>query len=337
MFYHVSTQCSMHPSDRHARPIVVMKFGGTATGSVERMRAIGALVKEAHNDVRPVLVVSALAGVTRQLDRGLQAVVAARESSDAAVETALDVFLDDLTTRHRTQAREVLSSESAERYASDLADHIDALRTRMIDVANTGFTPTLRDAVLATGEQLSVPMVTATLRDCGIAAHAGEATTLIHTDDTHGEANVNMTATEAGVTEWFGTLPPESVPVVAGFIGSSTHGATTTLGFEGSDYTAALIASFLNAASLTRCTDVDGIYTADPRTDAAAQRLDRLTMEQAFAWTESGRLGMHPKTLRPLAHRAVPMQVRSIDRPEAPGTQIVPEGAPDIAFWPPVA
>lgn len=317
-----------------SRPVVVMKFGGTATGSVGRMRSIGAVVKDACQTVRPVLVVSALSGVTRRLDRGLQAVVAAREADEAEVASVIDTFLADLKARHRTQAREVLPEALASDYEMALLEQLDALRIRLNTVADTGFTPALRDAVLATGEQLSVPMVVATLRAAGLDATAGDATALIQTDATYGEANVHLEASKTRVTDWFAGLSASTVPVVAGFVGADASGATTTLGFEGSDYTAALLASFLGADSLTRFTDVDGIYTADPNTDAAAQRLDRLTMEQAFAWTESGRLGMHPKTLRPLAERAIPMQVRSIDRPTAPGTQIVPDAAGTPAFWP---
>ena len=319
-----------------SRPVVVMKFGGTATGSVGRMRSIGTVVKDACQAVRPVLVVSALSGVTRRLDRGLQAVVAAREAEEAEAGDVIDTFLADLKMRHCTQAQEVLSEALASAYESVLQEQLDALRIRLNTVADTGFTPALRDAVLATGEQLSVPMVVATLRAAGLDSEGGNATALIQTDATYGEANVHLDDSRARVTDWFAALLDDIVPVVAGFVGADATGATTTLGFEGSDYTAALMASFLGADSLTRFTDVDGIYTADPNTDAAAQRLDRLTMEQAFAWTESGRLGMHPKTLRPLAERAIPMQVRSIDRPTAPGTQIVPGAAGSSVFWPPL-
>ncbi len=252
-----------------------MKFGGTATGAVGRMRTIGAVVRQAQASVRPVLVVSALSGVTRRLDRGLQAVVAAREASGTAADAVIDTLLADLKTRHQTQAREVLSEAAASAYEEDLQEHLEALRLRLHTVVDTGFTPALRDAVLATGEQLSVPMVVATLQDQEVAAQAGDATALLQTDATYGEANVHLEVSKAQVTDWFATLPDEAVPVVAGFVGADANGATTTLGFEGSDYTAALLAAFLHADSLTRFTDVDGIYTADPSTDAAAQRLDR--------------------------------------------------------------
>ena len=318
-----------------ARPVVVMKFGGTVTGSPWRMQALVKMVAEAVETVRPVLVVSALSGVTRQLDRGLQAVVAARRNGGAPHET-IDALIEDLRTRHMEQAEELLDMAALSTYQTALNERLADLQSVLQTVAQTGFTPAHRDAVLATGEQCSVPMVVAALQVRGMRAEAGDATTLIRTDDTYGEANVDLALSHKQVARWFADLADEAIPVVAGFIGRD-GGTVTTLGFEGSDYTAALMASFTNAASLTRFTDVEGIYTADPNTDAAAQRIDQLTMEQAFAWTESGRLGMHPKTLRPLAEANIPMQVRCIDRPHAPGTQICPASVMDPVFWPPIA
>jgi aspartate kinase len=142
--------------------------------------------------------------------------------------------------------------------------------------------------------------------------------------------------TSARVREWYGGLDSDAVPVVAGFIGAATDGTVTTLGFEGSDYSAALFAQVLRAECLTRYTDVDGLYTDDPETTADAERLDAISMEEAFALTESGRLGMHPKTLRPLVEANIPMQVRSIDRPDGRGTRIVPDHAENVRVTPPV-
>lgn len=182
---------------------------------------------------------------------------------------------------------------------------------------------------------MSVPMVTLALRDRGLYAPHCEATKLVVTDATYGEANVRLDLTRFRMRRWYRTLSPDAVPVVAGFIGATEDGTTTTLGFEGSDYSAALVAQILEAKCLTRYTDVDGLYTEDPRTSTSAQRLDRLSMEEAFALTESGRLGMHPKTLRPLSEANIPMQVRSIECPDGQGTQIIPEGMEYVELTPP--
>lgn len=277
-------------------------------------------------------VVSAQGKVTRRLSAGIEA-FSARPRDRAQ---GVDDLIDDLRDRHLSQAQAVLTEESQSRYVGLLGEGLRCLREVFAGVAEDGFTPAARDAVLAVGEQLSVPMVTLALRDAGLSAPFCDATALMVTDDTFGEANVREAATRDRVHHWYRSLESADVPVVAGFIGATADGKTTTLGFEGSDYSAALFARILDAECLTRYTDVDGLYSDDPRYNEAAERYDRLSMDEAYALTESGRLGMHPKTLRPLVEGAIPMQVRSIVEPSGTGTQIVPEGVENVRFTPPV-
>ena len=307
----------------------MFKFGGTTVGTPERFRTVIALLNEATTSGRVVAIVSALSDVSQQLSDAMEA-FATRSDGRAVVET----LVERLRRRHRTQAETVLSPTAADEYAALLNEHLRALRQSFAEVDRSGFTPALRDAVLATGEQLSVPMVTLALRDAGVEAPHCDATRLVVTDDTFGEANVDRSVTAERVRDWYRALSPTAVPVVAGFIGATEAGRTTTLGFEGSDYSAALFARVLEGQCVTRYTDVDGLYTADPLVHDDAERLDRLSMEDAFAMTESGDLGMHPKTLRPLVDARIPMQVRSIVEPEQAGTQILPNGVPTGALWP---
>jgi aspartate kinase len=317
------------PSETIPSPRVVFKFGGTTLGEPERFRTVIGLLREAAAADRVVAIVSALSQVSRQLSAAMEA-FATRPDGTAVVEDLLHTLRD----RHQSQAEAVLSNERADEYTALLNEHLHALQQRFAEVERFGFTPAARDAVLATGEQLSVPMVTLALRDAGLTAPHCDATRLVVTDDTFGEASVNRLATTERVRPWYRGLSAGAVPVVAGFIGGTTGGYTTTLGFEGSDYSASLFARILGADCVTRYTDVDGLYTDDPAAHADAERLDRLSMEAAFAMTESGDLGMHPKTLRPLADADIPMQVRSIVEPERRGTCILPEGASSDAFWP---
>ncbi len=289
-----------------------------------------ALLGEAAATNRVVAIVSALSKVSRQLSGALEAF--ATRSDGAAVVAELT---DRLRSRHLRHADAVLSPARQDEYASLLDERLQALRQCFADVERAGFTPAARDAVLATGEQLSVPIVTLALRDAGLEAPHCDATRLVVTDDTFGEANVDRKATAERIRPWYRNLSPGAVPVVAGFIGTTQDGATTTLGFEGSDYSASLFAHILGAGCVTRYTDVDGLYTDDPATHADAERLDHLSMEEAFAMTESGDLGMHPKTLRPLADAGIPMQVRSIVEPERTGTCILPECGSTDPLWPP--
>lgn len=310
------------PADASPRSLVVFKFGGTSVGTAGRLRRIVGIVQEAAAKHRVVVVASALSKVTRLLSSGLEA-FATHEGEEQ--DAALDSLVRQMRERHMSQARDVLSEEGTQSYTAILDHRLERMREAFDVVGRDGFSPALRDVILATGEQCAVPMVAAAIHESGLHALLGHATELVVTDDTFGEANVRLSDTEEAVQRWYRTLPDDAVAVVAGFIGATREGHTTTLGFEGSDYSAALFAALLNASSLTRYTDIDALYTDDPRTNSEAERIERISMERAFALTESGRLGMHPKTLRPLVEKEIPMHIRSIIDPDAPGTQIIPE------------
>lgn len=315
------------------RPIVVLKFGGTSVGSPDRMQTVADVIAETRSEARVVAVVSALSGITRRLSHGL-------ETFATDPETQGDAFVDlraDLDARHRDHAAAVLSPPMHERYLSVLDTRLDQLWRTFKSVKYNGFSPAARDAVLALGEQLSAPLVALLLSDRGLSVDVQDATDLLVTDAAFGEANVQHAATHDRVADWRAGMAPDAVSVVSGFIGRSTDGQVTTLGFEGSDYSAALFARLLEARCLTRYTDVDALYSDDPSTHADAERLDTVPMDAAFALTESGRLGMHPKTLRPLVEAGIPMQVRSIETPDAPGTRILPAGVSEASLIPGVA
>lgn len=313
------------------RPVAVLKFGGSSVGSQDTFASVVDVVTDASNHGTLVVVASALARVTRQLSGGLE-----KFTSDDHDATVVDNLVDTLRRRHLDHAADALQPSSVDAYEPILEERLSHLRSIFDQVRTDGFTPAYRDAVLACGEQMSVPILTLALRDAGHTAPLCDATALVVTDDTFGGANVDLGATADRVRRWHNTLAADAVPVVAGFIGATPTGTVTTLGFEGSDYTASLLAAILEARGLTRYTDVDGIYTADPNTDASATRLDQIAMEEAYARTESGKLGMHPKTLRPLVHANIPMQVRSIQDPSARGTCILPDGMTTEVFVPPV-
>lgn len=327
----MSSSESTAPVPAHP-PQVVFKFGGTSVGAAERFRTAIDVMSRTAEAGRVLAIVSAQGKTTRRLSAGMETFVTQFSDRSVVVET----LIDDLRERHMAQARAVLADETQATYAALIEERLDALRAVFASVEQDGFTPAARDAVLATGEQLSVPMVTLALRDRGLNAPLCDATSLVVTDDTFGEAHVDREATTERVRRWYDGLASDAVPVVAGFIGATSEGTTTTLGFEGSDYSAALFAQILGAGCLTRYTDVDGLYTDDPETNATAERLDEISMEEAFALTESGRLGMHPKTLRPLVEAGIPMQVRSIDTPDGEGTRIVPEARENVRVIPPV-
>jgi aspartate kinase len=302
--------------------LVVFKFGGTSVGVVRRFRNVVRIVTEATRSSRVVVVHSALSRVTRQLDQALHAFTA---DTSLPNDTILADLLHGLRRRHREHAAALLSPPAQMQYASIVEKRLARLREIFEDIDQDGARPARRDAVLAAGEQLATPLVALALEEEGLDAPLGDATRLLTTDASFGAARVNVEASRAALRDWYSTLSSTAVPVLAGFIGSTPQGETTTLGFEGSDYSAALFASILNADMLVRYTDVDGLYTDDPHVHHDATPIDCISMEDAVARTEAGELGMHPKTLRPLVDAGIPLYIRSIVDPEAPGTSIVPQ------------
>lgn len=311
--------------------MAVLKFGGSSVGSPDTFASVVDVIADATRHGPVVVVASALANVTRQLSAGLETFTTQHHAPDVVEE-----LTSNLRERHLDHAAAALQPDSLDAYRLILDGHLQDLETTFDRVRQTGFSPALRDAVLARGEQMSVPILTLALRDAGRAAPHCDATQLVATDDTFGGANVDLSSTTDRIRRWYREMNGDSVPVVAGFIGSTRNGQVTTLGFEGSDYSAALFAAALDARCLTRYTDVGGLYTSDPNVDADAVRLDQIPMDEAYARTESGGLGMHPKTLRPLVHAGIPMQVRSILDPGARGTCILPDGVTLSQVVPPV-
>lgn len=314
-------------SDHHSRPLPppphrlvrVFKFGGTSVGTPKGLQSAVRIIRNAASSCRPVVVVSAASGVTDTLVR-------------AADETRGDRATAEAWTRHvghryRTLAAAVLDDPSLRaRYAAALQVELSELRRALQSVTGPD-AAAARDVVLAAGERLMVPLMTAALGAAGCAAQAVDAAALIRTDAAHGRATVQWKTTRRQVRKW-ACSRPDDVPVVTGFVGGTADGKTTTLGRGGSDLSAALLARALEADRLERWTDVDGLYTRDPDTHDSARRIDQIDFEQARTWTKAGRLGMHPRTLDPLTAAGIPVHVRCTHRPDAPGTRIVPVASP---------
>ncbi len=302
------------------RPIRILKFGGTSVGAADPLRKTARIIGEAATACQPVVVVSAASGVTDDLVRAAGDTRADRATAEA--------WARHVGRRYRRLATNVLGDDPVcTRYETVLQTELAELR-RALQTITGAEAPAARDAVLAAGERLMAPLLSAVLVADGRPAQAVDAASLIRTDATHGDASVQWASTRQQVREWYqatvANTPKMPIPVITGFIGGTADGATTTLGRGGSDLSAALFARALDAERLERWTDVDGLYTRDPDTYDDARRLDRLDFEQARTWTKAGRLGMHPCTLDPLAVADIPLHVRCTHRPEAPGTRIVP-------------
>src|SRR5262245_17323480 len=238
--------------------MIVMKFGGTSVEDASCIQRVSEIIKE-RLESRPVVVVSAMGKTTRKL-------LQAAEASAAGDARTTLAIVADLKTRHLSEARRLLSdtnprAESGSETFLLIDRYFDELKKLLEGLAILGDVPPRGlDKILSYGQLLSSTVLAGALSHCGIPARLVDSRTFIKTDDRYGSARPLFDLTYATTRE---TLLPllesGTVPVAQGYIGSTRDGATTTLGFEGSDYTAAIIGAALNADDIQIWKDVSGL------------------------------------------------------------------------------
>ena len=208
----------------------------------------------------------------------------------------------------------------------DLSFEFSELSRILEGVALLGdYSARIKDQVLAQGELISVKMLSELLNARGVLAKVLDSRNLIKTDDTFGNAKLIEPLSRAYTEAEFSALPPNCVPLVTGFIASTQAGETTTLGRNGSNYTAALIANFLDAEELQNYTHVDGIYTANPELVPDARKIKQLSYEEANELANFGASILHAKTIIPLLEKNIPLRILNTFNNDAEGTRICSE------------
>ncbi|MBA3259319.1 MAG: lysine-sensitive aspartokinase 3 [Gemmatimonadales bacterium] len=294
--------------------MIVCKFGGT---SVADAATIGRLVRivETRLDDRPLIVVSALAGVTDAL---LALARAAYERDAGKVKEGLD----GLARRHASTARELPGGEVAldaiEEDVKALASEIEGTTGRMPRPADV-------DAIASRGELWSSRLVAAAMAGAGLSPAWVDIRPIMVTDDRFSRATPYTQVLNKRARECLTPLIDAGlVPVTQGFIGATPDGVPTTLGRGGSDFTAALLGAALSASRVEIWTDVDGLMTADPRIVPAARTLRAASYEEAAELATFGARVLHPATAMPLVRAGIPIVVLNARRPEQPGTTVAP-------------
>ncbi|MEL6613321.1 MAG: aspartate kinase, partial [Bacteroidota bacterium] len=274
------------------------------------------------------VVVSAMgrasAGQRGVTDTLLEAIAAALDRTGehrARLEAIRRRYLDAVAALAPLEERAELRAEQNALWgeAGDLLDGVWLLRE---------CTPRTRDAILSFGERANAPLTAAALRESGVAAQALDARALIRTDSRFGHAAVDFEITRDLTQAAFAGMPTDAVAVVTGFIATDSNGVTTTLGRSGSDYTATILADALDADEVTIWTDVDGVLTADPGLVSEAQTLNYLSYKEAAELAYFGAKVLHPRTMQPVARKAIRLITRNTMDPAAPSTVIGPSQPP---------
>jgi aspartate kinase len=304
------------------RRIRVLKFGGTSVANAECLRQVAALAArevEAREGF-PVVVVSAMAGVTDLLFQ---------LAGDAACGRSYKRGLACLQQGHLIAAEQsVLASLTRPSLLAELATAFGGLERDLVQVAQAGEWGVA--SVAAWGERLSALLLSATLQAAGVNAEAVREEVIVTEAPAHFRASLGAPpCTGETGKQVRGALAPllarGIVPVIPGFIARSRAGAQTLLGRGGSDWTATLVAAALDGCEeVCIYTDVSGILSADPRIVGQAQRLPRLSYDDAALLAWFGAKVLHPQTLGPIREREITVSVKNTFDPEAPGTVIGP-------------
>lgn len=284
----------------------VFKFGGASVRHAPAIRKVASIIK-LYQGEKILIVVSAMGKITNALER---VVACIQSGGDFRAELLL------IRSYHEDVMRELFQQDH--RVWHLVNREFESLVSRLkLEMAPDQ----LYDQVVSTGEMLSSIIVAELLLAEGLPVEWMDARTYITTDNTYREGKVDWGATEKN-TQPLKAMLDEKIILTQGFIGRSPDGFTTTLGREGSDYSAAIFAACLGAESVTIWKDVPGVMNADPKRLPDAVVFDELPFREAAEMTYYGASVIHPKTIKPLANKNIPLFVKNFDDPSLPGTII---------------
>jgi len=298
------------------RGIRVAKFGGSSLATPERIRDVARIVLSAVDGTPAVVVVSAFQGVTNQLlDSARHA-----ERRDAASEQ----LFEQVAARHRSAIDDLLDGRDRYRLHALVDDQLAELRDALNGIRRLGICPLAAlDGAASFGERLSALVVSAYLNRFRPTRFV-DARRFVTTDDQFTQANVNLPKTQAAAREYFASFWRRSRAnaVVTGFIGRTADGRTTTIGRNGSDYSAAIVAAALGASVIEIWTDVDGVLSADPKAVSSAFVQPQMTYEEAHELSCFGAKVLHAGAIGPAVAKSIPIVIKNSFNPAAAGTLI---------------
>ncbi|GAA4132097.1 bifunctional aspartate kinase/homoserine dehydrogenase I [Sphingobacterium kyonggiense] len=292
----------------------ILKFGGTSVGSVESIQAVLQIVKQTYESgEQPLVVLSAMSGITNLLTK---------MAEDAAAGLP---FMDDLKSLE-TKHFDVVKKLIAVKYQNPVLTKLKLLVNELEDLLQGVFalrelSLQSKDLILSYGERCSNYLVSKIMEQEIPESEYINASYYIKTDSNFGNAHLNETLTNQLIQALAQTHSGKLL-FVTGFIGSNEQGRVTTLGRGGSDYTAAIFGSVLNASAIEIWTDVNGMLTADPRVVKKAFSLPVLSYTEAMELSYFGAKVIYPPTMVPAFMKKIPIVIRNTFQPEFAGTRI---------------
>ncbi len=289
----------------------ILKFGGSSIQTPERIKNVLGIIKAASANSKIAVVVSALGGVTGKLIEAAE--LAGR--GDRRYESVLD----DIGKRHVAVVDVLLKNRSAAR--DRVSVKLQELRQILLGTyLIKELSPRTLDLVMSFGERLSAFIISESLKKRGVKADYLDSSALIKTDDSFGDAVVQVEKTYRNIRRYFKQHP--GLQIVTGFIAANEQGQVTTLGRSGSDYTAALLGAALKVEEVEIWTDVNGVMTSDPRKVPDAFTIHSMSYEEAMEMSHFGSRVIHPKAMQPVLERKIPIRIKNTFEPAFAGTVI---------------
>ena len=285
----------------------VYKFGGASVKDADAVRNVVKVLKEVGYE-NTLLVVSAMGKTTNAMEDIINAYFNDKKDIPSKISEMVDYHLDIVTE---------LFPNSQHPIYKEIKILVDEINGFLVwnKSPNYNF---VYDQVVGYGELISTTIISAYFKEIGISNNWLDVRNFIKTDSSYRDTTVNWERTQENVTK----IDKKVLNITQGFLGSDDNNFTTTLGREGSDYTAAILAFCLNADSVTIWKDVPGVLNADPRYFKETQLLNNISYREAIELAFYGASVIHPKTLQPLQRKEIPLHVKSFINPTNKGTTV---------------
>lgn len=298
----------------------VFKFGGASVNSVERIQNLRDLLRQ-FKEEELIIIISAMGKTTNALEKVVESFYAGKK------EEALE-FFEGIKNQHITTAKYLLVT-NFNACLAQVNDFFTEVEWLLHDKPVREF-DYYYDQVVCAGELLSTCIISHYLNEMQIENKWLDVRDMIRTDDNFRDATIDWEITEEKIKQTVGSeqltmkekQEATSIYITQGFIGATDENESTTLGREGSDFTAAIFANILNAESLTIWKDVEGVMSADPKQFPDAQFINELSFDEVIEMAYYGAQVIHPKTIKPLQNKGIPLHVKCFLDADLPGTII---------------
>ncbi len=289
----------------------VFKFGGASVKDAEGVKNLTKIV-QGYPKTNLLIVVSAMGKITNKLEELTSAYIRGDEIMHQLFDEVKAFHFEIISALFKDRKNPIYDDVAntfveiewlLEEEASDSADY-------------------LYDQIVSIGELVSTKIIAAYLNLVGTFSIWQDARNYIHTDNNYQDANVIWDKTELQIKKNLPSFLEKGIVVTQGFIGSTSENFTSTLGREGSDYSAAIFCACLDGSSLTIWKDVPGVLNADPKWFDQTEKISELSYHDAIELTYYGATVIHPKTIKPIQNKGIPLYVRSFLEPDAEGTTI---------------